>query len=672
MNYQVFLICLIVIEALLLAFCSYQIFKKKKVLNKSNIFYFLPLFVLIYIIYIIPLIYTQATPDMFISRISASLKSFVFEISWNETLTLFAKEFPLYITTFYICYSFCAYATISTFVAFIEQSLTNRIRLVKTINNDTDIIFNYSSKTITYLKNSKNLSKSNVIIWLSPENKTLLRKVYEQGYAYICKDFNEKNINKFFSKHHRYNFINFKEDKNKISNIKLLTNLKKDISSTLNLYVEVEYDELASFNNELRNYKLENKNNNVCIQCFSLYELLSRDFIIKHPFSKYITKDFYNDNLTIKDNKEINVFLLGYGKVNKDLCALLIENNQFASLLNNKLISKKINYYIYDIDNHKIQDKLNCIFNLDYEANYSFKKPANITFFNEDVYSINTLNKNIKLANDPNSFNFFFVSLDKDTENDDIAKAIKKRCKDNSIFFVRSKEKKFITSDNFIHYGNINELISHDVIVFDSLNLFSYNVNSLYNEINRQNLQKERKWQLIPYIEKYSNIYASCNVRFKLNLLGLDYGYNEKKKELSKEEYLEIYLSDNNNMHGTFTYDEYDEYFKISKRNVLAFLEHQRWTTFYILNNYSLMDNSKIKIKDDHKGYVVKDIENVLHACLVDYYDLDKLYKYLESDSTKNSYNLSLKDIESYRYDFMIMDSLYDQLAAVGYKIYKK
>ena len=171
----------------------------------------------------------------------------------------------------------------------------------------------------------------------------------------------------------------------------------------------------------------------------------------------------------------------------------------------------------------------------------------------------------------------------------------------------------------------------------------------------------------------YNNIYAMLNVRTKLNLLGFDYvEKTSNDNKVSKEEFLLSYFEGNiPKVNEKNMYEAPLDYFAITKRNVLIYQEHLRWSAFFLVNGYSPMPIHKIKVLKENNIYR-KDYERKLHSSLISYYslkDLTEYYKKICNESNVRFYEV-LEDL--YYYDCTTLEMSYDVLELEGYKMIRK
>ena len=86
-----------------------------------------------------------------------------------------------------------------------------------------------------------------------------------------------------------------------------------------------------------------------CIVYVDKHQQIAMDFIERYPFAKFMDERHidYQTSLVYKD-VNINVFMLGFGKVNRQIFFTSVANNQFLCEGEKEPLLKQVNYYIFD------------------------------------------------------------------------------------------------------------------------------------------------------------------------------------------------------------------------------------------------------------------------------------------------------------------------------------
>lgn len=183
---------------------------------------------------------------------------------------------------------------------------------------------------------------------------------------------------------------------------------------------------------------------------------------------------------------------------------------------------------------------------------------------------------------------------------------------------------------------------------------------------------KEQLWQKLNSYQQSSNIASAVNIFTKLNLLGLDVSDNNSSG-LSEIEYLNVY--DENKIleqNSPIYYNRKKP--NITKRDDLAYIEHLRWNAFMLVNGYIPMPKSMIKVyKENDKLIIYKNDVNLrLHACITTDKGLEEYFDYLAKlivKETNINYEEAFNIVENKKYDYMLMDTIYNDLTLLGVNI---
>ena len=190
----------------------------------------------------------------------------------------------------------------------------------------------------------------------------------------------------------------------------------------------------------------------------------------------------------------------------------------------------------------------------------------------------------------------------------------------------------------------------------------------------------ERWYKTKSQMQRDSSIFACLSLRFKLNLMGLD--YCEKTADgdpLSEEEYFSIYAK--GDLPDTEAYNlrvngksiiHYGIDYPPSLRKNMAIQEHYRWTSFVISRGMvpatkeQILTETKIKngteIYTNGKNYGLR-----RHGNLTTF---DGLVEFRQMLARRDGQPEAIKDRLRFRYQ--ILDDAYWLLTSIGYKIVKK
>lgn len=549
---------------------------------------------------------------------------------------------------------------------------------------------------------------------LMNDSRNLLLKKLKEAYPFETDEID-------------YHFISFKDEE---KNLLYLSEFKQFLESTKSnikiyetrnyfLHIELSSQNLLSIQNKIQENQ-ETVYLSPFLLFFNRYQLLSLKFNEEYPITKYLPNNFISDlgaisntsldikyDLKLNDkvhvktpyDKNINVIYLGFGKVSKELYDLSIMNNQFISYCDNFSITPSdryhnhiVNYFAFDKETFNTTDKNNLFFknrfdNLKDELNqdeyYHFpENVANFYAFNKDINDLETYKSLVKLLKykKEDTYSKIIISLDNDLINIDYALKISMLLKQENInnyhIFVRLQKEnvgsiELLNDKNITYFGFIDEVFNHEIIVKDGLMRLAKLTNKSYNKMKLSNTN----WFKLSPIKQKSNLYASMNIRFKLNLLGYDY------KKLTIDEFKDLTIDEikqhKENLISLASkiktcYGSYDDYLFFLKdktptpANILSFEEHSRWNAFYLEFGYIPMKKDDVKIIGNN---IYKDDNNLKqHICLTTYQDLDLYHKQfasLMSEINELPFDTNLNNEQTYQYDYMLVnqfDSLFNNL----------
>ena len=660
-------ICLILIIALAVVVGFFT----KGFISSKNLAYFLPLLIVLFFIYYLGYSF-QGKVDFitFIECLTGSLKGFKFEIV-RSAVQPYMEANVLYAIDVYLAVLLSGITIISGLLGFFKIAIINFFKMLKrTSSRSLDIVFGTTNDAVEYVKKHRNS-----LLWVDPNLNKLTsddKKAYFMaGVTYIYQRFTGKRINKYtVLAKGTIHIIVFQKDCEYLKYVlATIDELTPKNGKKYHFHVQSK-NELLSFVDEKISAKCRGRIG-VIGSSFDSYELAARNFSNQYNLAYFLPRSFF-DNGAILPEKDINVIMLGFGKASNAIFRSLLLNNQFVQKVDGKYQAKKINYYLFDKNEDAFANARVAYLKNINQVSKTFKRgleaidlPYEIKDFKADVKSaflkeyLNMFNK------DSNSFSYFFICVDSPLENAALANQISNVTSPDStiIFYNVDDYNEALIEDkaNVIPYGFIGKMNSHEYITSDRLwelaSLRNKDYCSLKGEVATDLDEK-------PIVEKQSNIYANLNLKFKLNVLGLDYVSDNDKECLDEKEYSKIYNPNNISTDGDY---DYNQYFEINTRTALAYQEHLRWLMFYVLNGFSVLPFADIKY--DGNKIIHKDLHAKKHACMIPYYDLDKLSKY-ESKLTKGK--KTVKDVDLYKYDYQILDNLYKQIVnEAGYKIVK-
>ncbi len=425
-----------------------------------------------------------------------------------------SKEIPIYYSSFIMAYAAITFATIISVASIFGQRLTNYFRKKILLHKNCDIVVGDSETSYNYMKKNDNcillgtemsktrytdLIKEGILVIKVPLNAKKLKRYLKNkkyniivfrdskhSYSSIINTFDNakalltpklpvifSKISNYFADKKQKKVSNTEEKEavnteittteNKENNeknnsfIKVLKEkikaykeqkcAEKDLSVVkFQIYLEANQRELKILKDKISNTQKDNVN----IYGFSKYELLARTFVVEHPISRYLPEDFVNDNLTIKNDKDINIVFIGFGKMNYQLFRMCTTQFQFAKQENNsnKLSAKLVNYHIFDKDSSNLHNEIFSKINYEFDKKFAdtpdeyFAPPeriCNIIPHKIDINSIRAKKLFESYVNE-NSYTYFIISLSNDLEDASYAQTLKRILPNHNYkIFVRAK-----------------------------------------------------------------------------------------------------------------------------------------------------------------------------------------------------------------------------------------
>ena len=91
-----------------------------------------------------------------------------------------------------------------------------------------------------------------------------------------------------------------------------------------------------------------------CISYVDKYQQIAMDFIERYPLTKFMDERHIDyDTSLVRKGVDINVFMLGFGKTNREIFFTSVANNQFLCEGEDGPSLKQVNYYIQSNQNFK-------------------------------------------------------------------------------------------------------------------------------------------------------------------------------------------------------------------------------------------------------------------------------------------------------------------------------
>lgn len=344
------------------------------------------------------------------------------------------------------------------------------------------------------------------------------------------------------------------------------------------------------------------------VQCFNEYEMMIYSLLDKYPLYKYA-------------NPDIHVLLYGLSQVN----IVAIKAIAWCGQISN--ISLKVSVVGVDIERQIEELKLNVpgLFLEKYDFNFYNCKSKN--------EAVNVIVQNCMEAN--------YLIVSEKTDNETLDQAIllrrlfykndKKYSRCPPIFcYIKAASKFKIAASlstaesnpkrkmsySLTPFGNIEEIYSYETIVDSNLEKLAKNVHLVYEEIFSNgdiNVEEALERYNVFEVNKRANRANALHIRYKLNMLGLDYTDDENVQEVRLQDFFS---------------EEYLETLSISEHNRwMAFLESEGWEQSHKEDVY-LYRESGIS-KGRHNCPILK-----MHPYICEYEKLEELSMDLEGKDT--------------------------------------
>ena len=444
-----------------------------------------------------------------------------------------------------------------------------------------------------------------------------------------------------------------------------------------------------------------------CVHYVNKYKLIAMDFCGKHPLTEFMTdKQLDTSTGLIRNDAEINVVMLGFGKTNRKLFLTMLENNRFMKKgEDGAAVPKLTNYFVYDKVESNNDKTLNhgllrydrvYVDMLDHEKDYlPVPEPtARRKFYRLDVSDNDfyvSLRDNLDNGKDK-AYNYVVIACGSDLENLDLAEKLTEKLdewgkRDNTRIFVKIRsgkltggviDVKYAKRGGYFTFANESETVynlghivaeENERMAKDRHCCYSYEYadpNATDAEIMRA---ANEKWYVgWQQVQRESNVYACLAIRMKLQLLGFDLSRDPNAADAT-EEFMAKYTAgdpivyDGRVIKGKKMVDYGDcNFVRGSVRDNLARQEHERWNAYMICSGYVPATIEEIMTLDKQEMLARRKHGNIT--------TFEGLLDYRRIMCEKNGRSEADNDV--IKYDYQILDDLPWLLGRNGYKIVKK
>ncbi len=726
MIYTVFSVMVLVLEICLVGYYLYTAVRNNKFISKGTVFYFIPLSLLLFILYMLGAKYAAEQNGVSMTLIDyakilkGAIAATVFDVEEKYTAQLMAASFP-FRTAFGVALALSIVCVYISIVSVTINYIVNKFRIASVLRNDCDVLIGENEYTAMYAKSRKQ------VIVVTDEYKSQQRDFYfEQHIAFISKPFDENMLVKSFaraaSKGVQLNFICFNEGESNLHYLKQFEkfalykilrgkNKGKSLIELRNITFKMELD--YANQNSIQSSILNSGTFKSYVNCFNRYELLGMSFVEQHPITASIPVDFIDDGTaTVKPDKNVNVIFLGFGKTASSLYKAQIMNDCLATTKNGRVEQLVVNYGAFDKNHHADQSKDNSFIAHRFDANIEkyrneekyFKCPVglgNPLFANIDIETSEFMSECVKMLSVKNYvktklatgkepenmqkygsdevFNRIIITYGNDTDNIDLGLKIEALLAElglnNYEIFIKITNEvpeaiSLMDNQHLKIMDQLDSVFNHETLVNDRLLSLARMIHNKYADIHKRLVDTD--WYGLSYIRQESNIYSALNVRLKLNLLGYDY---EKVDGVADNAAALADIREKTR----FVAEKYDDYLfwingKLERANALAYQEHLRWNAFYLANGYVPHEIDKIKYNADTDTFIKDDDNMKTHACLTTYEGLngyhEELAKLVSSNGKTKEENLM--KYSTYKYDYSLVEDFEKIFAKTDLKLIKR
>ncbi len=468
----------------------------------------------------------------------------------------------------------------------------------------------------------------------------------------------------------------------------------------------------AKTNAEIFSHYAESSNG--ILRFINRHQLISVDFIDRYPMTQFMTeREIDCSTATIRDEIDLNVFMIGFGKLNESLFLASVSNNQFLTERDGKLLPKPVKYHIYDRyypqgkftettevhsnDLHhgylRYKEFLNYYKGRESEFLPLLPMPAEVIKYPLEVTHPEFYSSMRPTLMKEKTYNYVIISYGTDMENIELAEKLQQKLQEWEVhspvkIFVKIRDAKAAKAlggdfENIIFFGSDNDCVYNaEIVLREKIERMARLRHLLYtaeDEVKRSSRsdsvildneaiqEKARnKWYSFKEYQRESNIYACLSARMKLQLCGYDYA---REGDDCTEEFLRQYEENDKRAPSDLEVAEKQvwkysnaEQLRHSLRRNLAVQEHQRWCANLIANGFIPCSKKEIQTLDK-KGVLKKR----KHGNLTTMEGLIEFRKIVAEVSGKTE-----EETDVIRYDYQLMDDIDWLLNECGYKIIKK
>ena len=582
----------------------------------------------------------------------------------------YAKLYPLYIPIFVLGAALAVLTSFCAAISLFGSRIKNRRQLVKKLKGKScDIVLGNSPDALEYAKKNP----GTVLMPNMALDKEYSKSLMDDGYTLLKRNFTAEMLNSnMFNSTTRYNIVYPGDNKEFFDVIGIFLSYLETATEKKNIYLYAEVDESIAETVQDRithKTKAERKNYRDYITVFSKNELMARNFVEQNPVTRYMPEAFLEKDKSMKPDAEINVFVLGFGALNREIYKQFVINNQFTVNQGGEYKVFPLKYYIYDKDIDKndwyiggIERELK---NIEKNSGEYFpipEMPYTTMCIDGDGFSPDCIEHicDIITKKDASNYNFIIIDEDDTYRNIKIGKELRRRLYeyDNYHIFIRNGSKECDCDCATDCYGDAGNVLLHDIIVHESIIELAKRINQKHAEKDpaKRSRTTEENWKDLSYLHAYNSIYLANALRFKLNLLGLDYVMDGKGTGIEK-------ITENYRSHFE------GETESVNIRQSLLAQEHFRWNAYHLMSGYRPMEKKWVAVtgttpqhesqnKMDHIKTTNKLPEVKKHSCITTFNGVGEVSEYLaqKANALYEDKKYTASDFDYYKNDEMLFE----------------
>ncbi len=578
--------------------------KSKSVLKKC--YFAICVFALNLLLYVVPVwvcngLLDRAGLSLF-DCITSAILHFLGEMN-TKLVEGYINTNPQYAIAYFVGAILAVFTTSSAAIMVFGHRFTNARKVSRlTKKRNCDIVVGLGETNLNYVKNNANA----VLLIDEAVDKDYVQALIEDGYPIIKKRFSAKLLSsRYFNNKTKYNFLFFGADKDYYNNIDVvLSFLESGKPKKIYFYFEVNEKVTETVQTQIDNRCTGNlKNFKVRIRFFSKNELIARTFVEKNPITRFMPDSFLESDSSVKLGVKLKVFMLGFGDLSREVYKQFVINNQLAVYKHDTYHVFPLQYYIYDKNVNPDDWVLKGISKAISELRYNGETyvtlpdvPCEPSCFATDDFGIDFIKELCHTMSEENSLSYVIVDTGDQYRNIEIANRIKRYTNSAIKYHLFTFNESAVVNDDasITLYGDTEGILTHDIIVHESLVNLAKEINNHYVRLYNPKKQFEDEelndlWAGQTYFNLYSNVYLANNLRLKLHLLGLDYKKRTSEDEPNGVELIAERLGNCGETEKNLSEDtekNLSEYFMQNTKNAMLAQEHFRWNAYHLMNEF--------------------------------------------------------------------------------------